>query len=63
MKVRMLVEISGVRDGVPWPAKDGELSVSDAEGAELIRQGYAEGVATHEKPEKATPRKAPEKRS
>jgi hypothetical protein len=59
----MLVEISGVRDGDLWPAKGGELTVSDAEGAELIRQGYAEGVAAPVKPEKATARKAPEKRA
>lgn len=46
MKVRMIVAISGERDGVQWPVPGGEIEVPDAEGAELCTQGYAEPVAT-----------------
>lgn len=62
----MLIEVSGVRDGDHWPPKDGILTVSDAEGADLIRQGFAEAIASAPampKVEKATPRKAAEKRA
>lgn len=59
----MKIEISGVRDGALWPGKGDELTVSDAEGAELIAQGYAEAITAAPKLEKATARKTAEKRA
>lgn len=62
MKVRMKVNISGTRDGEPWPPIGECVVVPDTEGAELCANGYAEPVAEAAKPEKATARKAAEKR-
>lgn len=42
MKVRMLQQLSGARDGQPWPAPGTEVDVPDAEGRTLIRNGTAE---------------------
>ena len=58
MKVRMLVDVSGTRDGETWPRRGAELTVPDAEGADLCSQGLAEVVAEPAKPQKATARKA-----
>jgi hypothetical protein len=41
MLVRMLTQISGGRNGVPWPPVDGTTEVPDDEGADLIRAGVA----------------------
>lgn len=41
MKVRMIVALSGDRDGVAWPAPGAELDVPDSEGADLCGQGLA----------------------
>ena len=41
----MKVQVSGSRDGVRWPEIGEELTVPDAEGADLCAQGYAEPVA------------------
>lgn len=39
--VRMLVQISGSRDGKDWPAPGEKLTVSDWEADDLIRNGQA----------------------
>lgn len=39
--VKMRVQISGTRDGKDWPAPGQMLTVSDAEAADLIRNGMA----------------------
>lgn len=50
MKVRLLEQISGTRDGAPWPAPGTEVEVSDSEGRSLISGGSAEALDTkHEK--------------
>lgn len=62
MRVRMLVSISGTRDGVEWPARGGLVDLPDAEAADMIRAGLAaafvvEGeveTAALEAPETAT---------
>lgn len=41
MHVQMKQHITGFRQGRPWPAKGGVLEVGDAEGARLVRAGYA----------------------
>lgn len=58
----MKINISGSRDGQDWPPIGECIVVPDAEGADLCGLGYAEPVAETPKPEKATPRKAAEKR-
>lgn len=57
MNVRMKVQISGQRDGQRWPDIGKELTVSDAEGADLCAQGYAEPVA-EVTPERSTAKRA-----
>lgn len=46
MKVKMKVQISGTRDGSPWPAPGGVVDVEDAEGADLCAGNLAEPVAS-----------------
>lgn len=50
-EVRMSEQITGLRDGVPWPAKGGTVKVSADEAASLIAAGLAEET----KPSKAPP--------
>lgn len=40
--VRMLVGISGTRDGVDWPPRGGTVALPDDEAAALVRAGLAE---------------------
>ena len=64
-KVEMVVQISGARDGVDWPAPGGTLDVPEQEAAELIANGFArkpEGKSVKAEPEKATARRKPETR-
>ena len=42
--VRMLVSISGTRDGQDWPARGGLLEVADVEAAALVAGGLAEAI-------------------
>ena len=42
--VRMLVSISGTRDGQDWPARGGLLEVDDIEASALVAGGLAETV-------------------
>lgn len=50
MRVRMLVDISGTRNGLPWPQRGGETEVPDDEGEALIAAQQAMAVTTFEKP-------------
>lgn len=50
MKVRMLEQLSGARDGAAWPTPGSEIDLPDAEARALIRGNSAEEVgATHDK--------------
>ncbi|MEV7755630.1 hypothetical protein [Streptomyces griseofuscus] len=57
MKIRMKTDVSGSRNGEPWPGRGSTLEVPDAEGADLCKAGIAEPVAKKdaEAVEKATP--------
>ncbi|MET8172846.1 hypothetical protein [Streptomyces clavifer] len=44
MKIRMLVEMTGTRDGQPWPAKGREADLPTAAAAHLVASGIAEEV-------------------
>lgn len=48
MKVRMKGEISGARNGKPWPPRGEVIEVGDAEGASLCATGMAEPVSDTE---------------
>lgn len=62
MKIKMVQQITGTRNGQRWPEVGEELTVPDAEGAELCAQGYAIPVAQKPEPEKrTTSRRAPKK--
>lgn len=45
MKVRMLVEISGTRDGEEWPKRGGTIDVPEPEAQDLIANKFAEIAA------------------
>jgi hypothetical protein len=48
-KVKMLIKISGERNGVDWPAIGGTLDVPKDEAEQLVANGYAEKVAAPKK--------------
>jgi hypothetical protein len=54
VKITMTAEISGLRDGNPWPARGGSIEVPDDEAEGLIANGLAK------KYEKADKAQAPE---
>ncbi|MFI1767517.1 hypothetical protein ACH41H_36470 [Streptomyces sp. NPDC020800] len=64
MKVRIRGDISGSRDGVPWPKRGEVMELPDDEGAQLCASGLATPVKDTEKDvEKAVPDDDSEKRS
>jgi hypothetical protein len=62
MKVRMRVQIAGLRNNVRWPAPGGVVDVLDSEGAKLCASGFAEPVV-EDRVEKAVPAKSVETRT
>lgn len=52
--VRMLINITGARDGVPWPEVGGTIDVPDAEAENLVANGYAEPEESDAPKPKAT---------
>lgn len=48
MRIRMKADVSGSRNGQPWPGRGQTLEVSDAEGADLCAAGIAAPVAADE---------------
>lgn len=44
MRVRMKVNITGARDGEPWPKPGETIDVPEYEGRDLIGAGYADEV-------------------
>lgn len=51
MRVKLLIELSGARDGAPWPARGEEVELPDEEAALMCANGYAEPVASRRKAE------------
>ncbi|TDO52623.1 hypothetical protein EV643_102462 [Kribbella sp. VKM Ac-2527] len=49
MKVRMLEQVTGTRNGVAWPAPGGVVDLPDGEARKLLEQGRAEPVDTAKK--------------
>lgn len=54
MRVRMLVDVSGTRNGKRWPNRGSLLDVSAAEGSALVAAGIAERVSEAPRVESAT---------
>ncbi len=54
MKVRMLVSLSGTRNGQPWPPMGNEIDLPDAEARDMIQAQQAIPVTQHRKAETAT---------
>jgi hypothetical protein len=42
MKVQMIADISGTRNGVDWPQRGGTIDLPDDEAAHLVAAGLAE---------------------
>lgn len=53
MRVEMLTQISGTRDGAEWPVAGGTIEVPDHEAADLITAGYAKEATDAPDPEPA----------
>lgn len=49
MKVKMRAEVSGSRNGRPWPRPGEEITVPDQEGMDLCAAGIAEPVSQRER--------------
>jgi hypothetical protein len=54
MLVRMRVDVSGTRNGEPWPQRGSVIDLPGHEAAEYCRNGMAEPVATFGEVETAT---------
>lgn len=50
MRIRMLVEMTGTRDGQPWPEKGVAADLPTAAATHLVAAGVAEEVPTSEQP-------------
>ncbi|MEW1719780.1 hypothetical protein [Streptomyces sp. NPDC093109] len=48
MKIRMLVEMSGTRNGVPWPPRGQVVDIPTGEAQHLCASGIAEAALDHE---------------
>ena len=46
MKIRMLVDIAGTRNGVDWPPRGETIDIPDLEAADYITAGLAEADDT-----------------
>lgn len=54
MLVRMRVDVSGTRDGEPWPQRGSVLELPDHEAAHYCQVGLAEPVTTFGEVQTAT---------
>lgn len=55
MQVRLRVDLTGLRDGAPWPPRGHLLDLPDDEAAALCAAGIADPVASERPPERAVP--------
>lgn len=51
MKVKLRVQLSGTRDGVPWPAVGSVVELPDDEARDMLTSGTAEPVNRSDTPE------------
>lgn len=52
MRIRMLVQMTGSRDGEPWPAEGEEADLPTAAAAHLVSSGVAEQVDETPQPDR-----------
>ncbi|TFE42499.1 hypothetical protein E3E14_25280 [Streptomyces sp. ICN441] len=52
MRIRMLADMTGLRDGQPWPKKGEETDLPTATAAHLVAAGVAEEVPEDGKPQR-----------
>lgn len=55
MRVKLLVHLTGTRNGTPWPAYGEEIELPDDEATTMIAVGMAQPVTKHREAEKAVP--------
>lgn len=55
MRIKLKVDISGTRDGVPWPGRGSVVELPNDEAQALIANGLAERVTPAPRVETATP--------
>jgi hypothetical protein len=55
MRVRMTAQISGSRNGTPWPPRGQPIDLPDAEAREYCKSGLAVPVADIKRAETAVP--------
>lgn len=66
---RMLVSMTGTRNGADWPVRGGVVELPEGEAAAYVSAGFvapvevAEERATAPKPETATRKRAPRRKS
>lgn len=53
MRVRLLVDVSGTRDGLPWPPRGNEVNLPDDEARQMVEALQAIPVSTHRSAETA----------
>ena len=58
MRIKLLVHLTGTRNGDPWPAYGLEMELPDDEAAAMVAVGMAEPVTKHREAEKAVPPRA-----
>jgi hypothetical protein len=51
MKVKLKVQLSGTRDGVPWPAIGSVVELPDDEARDMMASGVADPTDDKDKPE------------
>lgn len=53
MRVRLAVDMSGTRNGVPWPSRGRIVELDDDEALSMLQSGMAEAVKAEDKEERA----------
>jgi hypothetical protein len=55
MRVKLLVHLTGTRNGAEWPGYGEEIDLPDQEARDMIAGGMAQPVTTFRDAEKAVP--------
>ncbi len=55
MRIKLLAEITGTRNGVPWPKRGEEVDLPDEEATTMVAVGMAEKLDGTSKPEPEPP--------
>lgn len=55
MRIKLLVHLTGTRNGAEWPGYGEEIDLPADEAATMVAAGMAEPVTRHRESEKAVP--------